>query len=233
MCAASEGSKQGKGKPSADLVFEVMRLMRGKPKPLTAYKRLGREAFDGTGVVTYEEAAEMLRDAALDGQHYRASSILDAMGRSGRNGLIIVPDATEEQFRIFAYSNSRSYFGAAGLTLAMQELSAHRIDGGNTCYAIRDICDVARVLGIDPHNPLASVPPSELERLWEELSGVPVDGDNKLVGDWQAWDAGTDRKSIWRAFGRGYDGGLIELMDKTSRQGADGDGEETPAGEPA
>jgi hypothetical protein len=56
----------------------------------------------------------------------------------------------------------------------------------------------------------------EVEKLWEELGDVPFyegeDGEMYLDVDWQGWDKGTDRETIWYWFDAKHSKGVAWLL---------------------
>lgn len=53
---------------------------------------------------------------------------------------------------------------------------------------------------------------NEIERLWEELTDVPINEDECLDVDWQGWSKGTHREEIWHWFDEHHSRGVAWLM---------------------
>ena len=55
---------------------------------------------------------------------------------------------------------------------------------------------------------------NEIEKLWEDLSDVPVNEDECLDVDWQGWCKGTHREEIWHWFDEHHSKGVGWLMNE-------------------
>lgn len=53
---------------------------------------------------------------------------------------------------------------------------------------------------------------SEIESLWEELTDIPIDENERLDVDWQGWNKGTHREEIWHWFDERHSKGIAWLM---------------------
>ena len=54
----------------------------------------------------------------------------------------------------------------------------------------------------------------KIEKMWEELTDVPVDEDECLDVDWQYWNKGTHREEIWYWFDEHHSKGIGWLMNE-------------------
>lgn len=52
----------------------------------------------------------------------------------------------------------------------------------------------------------------EMEKLWEELTDVPIDEEECLDVDWRDWPKGTHREEIWHWFDENHSKGVAWLM---------------------
>ena len=52
----------------------------------------------------------------------------------------------------------------------------------------------------------------EIEKLWEELTDVPIDEEECLDIDWRDWPKGTHREEIWHWFDEHHSKGVAWLM---------------------
>lgn len=52
----------------------------------------------------------------------------------------------------------------------------------------------------------------EIEKLWEELTDVPIDENECLDVDWRDWSKGTHREELWHWFDERHSKGVVWLM---------------------
>ena len=53
---------------------------------------------------------------------------------------------------------------------------------------------------------------SEIEKVWEEFTDVPIDESECLDIDWHGWNKGTHREEIWHWFDEHHSKGVAWLM---------------------
>lgn len=53
---------------------------------------------------------------------------------------------------------------------------------------------------------------AKLEFLWEEFGYVPIDDDDRILGDFLGFKCGTHREKVWHWFDKRYSGGVTKLM---------------------
>ena len=62
-----------------------------------------------------------------------------------------------------------------------------------------------------------SLKDEQIEQLWEELDNIPFDENDQmeliLAEDWNGFERGTDRNTIWQWFNEQHSKGIVHLME--------------------